>query len=614
MEIVDHPNRFIWTFGNHEPLCMYRRIGRKSTGGVPGSAQWLEKWHHWYDSEECAEAMANLNLNILHCRCYKGLGWEAEKEDYKNVVSFARHCRKRGIKVLAYIQHASVYPEIMRKEIPNLEEWCSVDRNGKLWNYLDSYWRWIPCPNRPGFMEYMDTVITRIVESGEFDGVLFDNMMNYPCYCPDCRRMFAEQLKEKNFDFLYPEFVEMPPEELPAEIMDPVAVEFVRFRHQTIANAVKHYRDLIKSINPEMFISANLPVMPWRTGLIYYNMPPARIVPYLDMPLSQTGNPGKWDGKDCVVSQAREITCSKALHTRAVPLNDSDAGGVIATGAEYYGPLFESLFGNTIPVDRIVMKPKRGGDLNMDVINERKPILEKLHNIACEYEDIFALPDYEPVALLYSEDALTLSKKAADAFLRCEESLMRNHIPYRLVAVLGDYVDEEALSKCSTLILPQVNCMSDAVVEAIKRYKGKLYLAGDENGSNDENYCERAELPFEDIAAGKISIPQHDVSKAEWRTVIHFVQDDWKTIFTQDIAFDLHTAAHPVVKMKDGKVAAILISAPTKIPAGKVTVPEKFRGTEYQAVTLDGTARVSFDGDQLNLPAFEGMLMIVPAK
>jgi hypothetical protein len=96
--------------------------------------------------------------------------------------------------------------------------------------------------------------------------------------------------------------------------------------------------------------------------------------------------------------------------------------------------------------------------------------------------------------------------------------------------------------------------------------------------------------------------------------VIHFVQDDWKTIFTQDIAFDLHTAAHPVVKMKEGKVAAILISSPTKIPAGKVTVPEKFRGTEYQAVTLDGTARVSFDGDQLNLPAFEGMLMIVPAK
>ena len=57
MEIQEHPSRFFWTFGNHEPLSMYRRIGRNSTGGVPGGALWLEKWHHWYDSEECAETI-----------------------------------------------------------------------------------------------------------------------------------------------------------------------------------------------------------------------------------------------------------------------------------------------------------------------------------------------------------------------------------------------------------------------------------------------------------------------------------------------------------------------------------------------------------------------------
>ena len=112
MEVQQHPGRFILTFGNHEPLSMYWRIGRVSSGGVPGGALWLEKWHRWYDSDECAETMAGLHLNLLHCRCYKGLGWEAEKEDFPNVVSFARSCRKREITVLAYIQHASVYPEI----------------------------------------------------------------------------------------------------------------------------------------------------------------------------------------------------------------------------------------------------------------------------------------------------------------------------------------------------------------------------------------------------------------------------------------------------------------------------------------------------------------------
>ncbi len=35
-------NRMLWTFGNHESLLMYRRIGRRSTGGVQGSAEWME--------------------------------------------------------------------------------------------------------------------------------------------------------------------------------------------------------------------------------------------------------------------------------------------------------------------------------------------------------------------------------------------------------------------------------------------------------------------------------------------------------------------------------------------------------------------------------------------
>ena len=41
-----------WTFGNHEPIAMYRRVGGRTTGGVEGSALWLEDWHRWYDAVE----------------------------------------------------------------------------------------------------------------------------------------------------------------------------------------------------------------------------------------------------------------------------------------------------------------------------------------------------------------------------------------------------------------------------------------------------------------------------------------------------------------------------------------------------------------------------------
>ena len=617
MDVQEHPNRFILTFGNHEPLSMYRRIGRNSTGGVPGGALWLEKWHHWYDSDECAKTMADLHLNLLHCRCYKGLGWEAEKEDFPNVVSFARSCRKRGITVLAYIQHASVYPEVMRREIPDLEKWCAVDRNGKLWNYLDSYWRWIPCPNRPGYLEYMDGVISRIVKSGEFDGVMFDNLFCWPCYCPDCRRLFAEHLEKQGFDFLDPRFVEMPPEIPPKEVMDPVSVEFIRFRHETLARTVKHYRELIKSIDPDCIISANFQLSPSRNALIFSSSAPTKLAPLLDMPLSQSGNQGRWDGKDCVISEVHELKLSRALHAHALPLNDKDAGGEDLAGGAYYGPMFESLFGHNIPVDRIVMKPERGGGLCKTRIAARKPILDRIHVLTRRWEGILDLPDYEPLGLLYSEDSLTLSQKAADSYLRCSESLIRNHIPYRLIVACGDTLDEAELAKCRALILPNANCLSDSAVRKIWSYKGKLYLAGPENGSNDEKYRERESLPFQDLAAEKLEIAPHDVSKAfGWTTEIHFVPDDWQKKLAPEISFDLHPAAHPVIKVREGKVAAILISAPAQIPAGTVRIPASLRAKEYRAVTIteDGETAVPLRGDTLDIPAFEGMLMLIAAE
>ena len=615
MEIQEHPSRFFWTFGNHEPLSMYRRIGRNSTGGVPGGARWLADWHHWYDSEECAETMANLGLNILHCRCYKGLGWEEEKKDFPNVVSFARACRKRGITVLAYIQYSSLYPEIMRREIPNLIDWCQLDQNGNPQTYLDSYWRWIPCPNRPGFLDYMDGIIRRIVGSGEFDGVMFDNTLTYPCYCPECRAKFSEWLAKKNFDFLDPRFVELPPSDKQtetigskAEIMDPVIIEYIRFRHATIENSFKRFRTLIKSIDPKCIISANLPLLMRRQTLVFYGDPIMRLAPLLDVTLSQTGNQPFWNGKDMCINQQHEIKFADAMHLRSVPLNDGDAGNDAVAGGTYSGPLFESLFGNTVPMDRIIMKPVRGGALNAERIKARKPVIAKVKEFAKKYESILELPEYAPIGLLYSEDSFTLSQKAIEGYYRCEESLLRNHLPYRLIPVLGDRINEEDLAACSVLILPNANCLSDKVVSVIRKFKGRLILAGDENGLNDEDYRQRAELPFE---GETIPIPPHEIVKLGFKVELRFQPDDWKKILTQEISFELHPAAHPVVKMKDGKAAAVLISAPASIPAGKVTIPASLRAKEYLLETLDGSKPVSFRGDTLELPAFEGMLALI---
>ena len=389
-------------------------------------------------------------------------------------------------------------------------------------------------------------------------------------------------------------------------------IEYIRFRHATIENSFKRFRSVIKSIDPDCIISANVSMAPSRHFLTFYGVPLMRIAPLLDVTLSQTANEPSWNGKDTCITQQHEIKFANALHLLSVPLNDGDAGNDGVAGGAYSGPLFESLFGNTIPMDRIIMKPLRGGALNGKRMAARRPVIRKLHEFAEKYEPILELPEYAPIGLLYSEDSCTFSQKAIEGYYLCEESLLRNHLPYRMIPVLGDQINEEDLAACSVLILPNANCLSDKVVGIIRNFKGRLILAGDENGLNDEDYRQRAEDPFH---GETIPLPPHQIVKIGFKTELRFQPDGWDKLFQTEISFSMHPAAHPVVKMdRDGKVAALLISAPCSIPEGEVRIPVSMQKSGYEFVTLNGSSKASFEGETLRLPAFEGMLALVPQK
>ena len=119
-----------WTFGNHEPVAMYRRVGNRTTGGIEGSALWLEDWHRWYDAEAPA-VMERLGLNWTHSRFFKGLGWKEEKRDFPAVKNFVANCHAHGVKTLAYIQFASLYHEKFALEVPDLADWAAYDADGR---------------------------------------------------------------------------------------------------------------------------------------------------------------------------------------------------------------------------------------------------------------------------------------------------------------------------------------------------------------------------------------------------------------------------------------------------------------------------------------------------
>ena len=170
-------------------------------------------------------------------------------------------------------------------------------------------------------------------------------------------------------------------------------------------------------------------------------------------------------------------------------------------------------------------------------------------------------------------------------------------------------------ASCSTIrpitpaIVPNAaQSLSDEVVGVIRNYKGRLILAGNENGLNDEDYRQRAELPF---TGETIPLPAHQIVKLNWKIELRFQPDGWDELLRQEISFELHPAAHPVVKMKDGKVAAVLISAPCSVPGGEIKVPLSMQKSGYKLFTLNGPRNVTFDGETLRLPGFEGALALI---
>ncbi len=253
-----------WTFGAHEPYTMYRRMGVRSTGGIHGNCYWLPEWFKWWDSEECPELMEELGLNWLLCRFYKGMGWEEEKKDFPNVKRFVENCHKHGVKAVAYVQFSTVYPETMKREIPDLEKWTARRSDGRIY-YYSRYFRWEPCFNEPAFEEYLRKVIRIALVEGGFDGVFFDNAYMKPCFCNRCQKLFHEHLMTiKNpadrfgFDSLehfgMPEYTALPW----GEVREPLLQEFNVWRTKRMTALFKRFYDYAHAVRRDCIVAANI--------------------------------------------------------------------------------------------------------------------------------------------------------------------------------------------------------------------------------------------------------------------------------------------------------------------------------------------------------------------
>ena len=491
-----------WTFGNHEPISMYRRAGNRVTGGMEGGALWLEDWHHWFDSEDCPRLMESLGLNMLHCRFYKGMGWQYESQDFPNVKRFVENCHKHNIRVLAYVQFSTLYYEIMSAEVPDLVDWAAVDSKGNNITYsAGAYYRWMPCINAPGFEPYLKKVIKIALEEGGFDGIMFDNCGAPACYCDRCADLFRKHLAtipnpEERFGIPTVDHVLPPVRSGFGEVQDPVYQEWIRFRTSRLSGLYHRLYQHAKACKPSAIVSGNVANirrsnMASGTGLI-----PSDLADCFDIFVSQSGNaPGVVDG--CVINRVREMKLADVLGVPILALCDSDAGGAREdqTKGEALALVEDAVFGG-IPTDRTVLKA------DCEMVSPRRlaahrRMLEQFNKTVDAGREGLAAASYEPVRILYSRESIMLSEQSGRAVLSAEEVLLRNHVPFGLLPASSN--SPLAIpDDCEILLVCDQSCLSDRQLEDLAAYArggGRVIVTG-KSGEYNELYRQRRNNPL----------------------------------------------------------------------------------------------------------------------
>lgn len=526
----DYYNVF-WTFGNHEPLAMYRRIGRRSTGGCEGSALFLDEWHHWYDSEECVRAIAETGADLLHCRFYKGMGWQAEKADFPAVVAFAKRCRAHNIRVLAYVQYATLYYEIMSREIPNLEDWAARDENGSFYPYCDNsnYFRWMPCVNNSEFVEYEKKIVSIAAEAGCFDGIMIDNTMASRCRCPRCLKRFREFLKKQyrpeqlglpDFDY-----IRFPGEaalfsETNAEVKDLLMQAAFDFWAESNHAALKEICDHVRRNHPGFLISGNASSPRRAEGFRRYGMAPDIYRDCFDIILCQNGN-DPHPSRNTLINRIRELMFFNADEIPVNSLSDGDAGNVFYSPDLLLAQMLECRVWGGITGDRMVMVPQRAEHLNHARRAERCLVNKHFMELSAKYRNCFKAEEASGIGCLYSEPAHKWSRASQLSLLVWEEMLLRKHVPFRLVKSDGNSLQD--LEKCRVLIIGGCRCLSNRELEQIHQFmaQGGIAVVEPVAGDCDERNRLRTENPFAGTAA-VVSEPL-DISnqnQIDWTTAV----------------------------------------------------------------------------------------------
>jgi hypothetical protein len=494
--------KVLWGGNLHEPLAFYRRENR-SMAGVAANALWLSDWYSKVRSPKVLKELAATGSNLIYINFAKGAAGDEQFEDLAGARELVKNCHSLGIRVLAYVQFASKHIE----EFPEAEQWRAIHADGSGRTYGGTYYRGITCPLKPGYVDYLKSLVRKAVVDFGIDGVFLDNCYYDGCHCEHCQQAFSDYVRSN-----FPD----PLQELGIVSLDNIRIPEVRSDEQVVterlhqawldwrvgivSSVCEELRNYTRELNPEALFSGNI-IYPrfnnWHLrGVDVYNY-----IRLFDIPYAEGHNFPRWED-GIAVNNAPPMIMACGAGTNLLP-GVWLPGTVLPTTADQIElHLGESLaYGGhvTAAIWALRMKGRKyaaSADELSDPYFSRPEIKQtwtSYNSFMLEHEKLYAGSDLTTtLAVYHSEKSMAYDFSTAyPAFINATQGLLQNQLPFDILFSQ----DIERLGNYKALLVCSQRCLSQSEIDSFDAFvkRGGTLIVTGESGLFDQQRRERAD-------------------------------------------------------------------------------------------------------------------------
>ncbi len=427
--------------------------------------QWQKENYEYQTSEEYIKSLAEAGITIYHIYCYKGFGFDAEKDHMDKAAKAAEIAHKYGMKVDTYIQWNTMAYETFFVEVPEAETdlWYQIDMNGKpimiTYSYQQSF-RYRPCFTHDGYMHYFKEKILRYaIEKVKTDFLHFDNFdFNDPSdadFNPVTIAAFRKYLTNKftaserferfgfeNVSHVLPPMWNGPnPAEHMKVVKDPVMQEWIDFRCWTLSSRLAECARFARKFNKDIVIEVNCGGIEGGNRAWEYGINHPELMQYTNVIWAEDLNYTKW--KDGIaVGKFRNYKLGRTMNNFIMSYNQTPYD-----------------FAENLAINRTI------ASLGWDELDEDEL---KYLKFWLEHRNLFTqMKGGEKVAILRSYPSMAYNIIDTHVSVNmAEQALQQRQIPFDII--FDEQLDK--LGKYHVLILANQESLSEETTVKIKEF------------------------------------------------------------------------------------------------------------------------------------------------